>query len=48
MSLEELQDEAAPGMPPPGTLRPLDWLHGENGRLIYDCEPWLLRGGLCK
>jgi len=47
-SFDELQDEPAPGMPPPDTLRPLDWLHGENGRLIYDCEPWLVRGGLCK
>ena len=47
-SFDELQDEPAPGMPPPYALRPLDWMHGENGRLIYDCEPWLVRGGLCK
>jgi arylsulfatase A-like enzyme len=46
--LDELQDEAAPGMPPASALRPLDWMHGEAGRLIYDCEPWLLRGGLCR
>jgi arylsulfatase B len=46
--LDELQDEAAPGMPPASALRTLDWMHGEAGRLIYDCEPWLLRGGLCR
>jgi len=46
--LEELQDEPAPGMPPSNALRPLDWMHGEAGRLIYDCEPWILQGGLCK
>ena len=46
--LEDLQDAPAPGMPPENALRPLDWMHGEAGRLIYDCEPWLLRGGLCK
>ena len=46
--LDALQDEPAPGMPPANALRPLDWMHGEVGRLIYDCEPWLLQGGLCK
>ncbi len=46
--LDELQDEPAPGMPPANALRPLDWMHGEAGRLIYDCEPWILKGGLCK
>jgi arylsulfatase B len=47
--LAELQDQPAPGMPPPRALRPLDWQHGEAGRLIYDCEPYaLLGGGLCK
>ena len=47
--LDELQDEPAPGMPPPFALRPLDWQHGEAGRLIYDCDPWpLLGGGLCR
>jgi len=46
--LDQLQDEPAPGMPPANGLRPLDWMHGEAGRLIYDCEPWILRGGLCK
>ncbi|MFP6662826.1 MAG: sulfatase-like hydrolase/transferase [Deltaproteobacteria bacterium] len=47
--LEELQDIAAPGMSPPYALRSLDWLYGENGRLIYDCEPWpWFEGGLCR
>jgi len=47
--LENLQDAPAPGMPPPEAIRPLDWQHGEAGRLIYDCEPvQLLGGGLCK
>ncbi len=47
--LEDLQDEPARGMPPPFAIRPLDWQHGEAGRLIYDCDPveWL-GGGLCK
>lgn len=46
---DELQDELAPGMPPPYALKTLDWQHGEAGRLIYDCEPYkLLGGGLCK
>lgn len=45
----DLLEEPAPGMPPPDALAPLDWMHGENGRLIYDCEPWaILGGGLCK
>ncbi len=48
-SIEETQPEAAPGMPPAHALVPLDWQHGENGRLIYNCEPYqLLGGGLCK
>ena len=47
--ISELQDAPARGMPPEGALAPLDWMHGENGRLIYDCEPYaLLGGGLCK
>jgi len=47
--LAELQDQPAPGMPPPQALRPLDWQHGEAGRLIYDCEPYaLIGGGLCR
>ncbi|MBW2271549.1 MAG: sulfatase-like hydrolase/transferase [Deltaproteobacteria bacterium] len=49
VSLGELQDEAAPGMPPANALRLLDWQHGEVGRLLYDCEPvQLLGGGLCR
>ena len=36
-------------LPPADALRVLDWMHGENGRLIYDCEPYaLVGGGLCK
>jgi arylsulfatase A-like enzyme len=47
--LAELQTVPAPGMPPPDALRALDWLHGETGRLIYDCEPYpMLGGGLCR
>lgn len=48
-SFEETQDAAAPGMPPPFALKPLDWQHGEAGRLIYNCEPYKFAGGgLCK
>jgi arylsulfatase A-like enzyme len=48
-SIEETQDAAAPGMPPAHALVPLDWQHGEAGRLIYNCEPYkLIGGGLCK
>jgi arylsulfatase A-like enzyme len=46
--IEDLQETPAPGMPPAFALRPLDWQHGEAGRLLYDCEPFLLDGGLCK
>ena len=46
--LADLQDKAAPGMPPAFAIRPLDWQHGEAGRLIYDCDPvQALGGGLC-
>ncbi|MEH6550790.1 MAG: arylsulfatase [Pseudomonadales bacterium] len=45
--LEELQDHAAPGMPPPGLEKSLDWMHGERGRLVYDCETKWWLGGLC-
>jgi arylsulfatase A-like enzyme len=49
IALDALQSEPAPGMPPPYAIRPLDWQHGEAGRLIYDCEPVrLLGGGLCR
>ncbi|MEP5569538.1 MAG: sulfatase-like hydrolase/transferase [Halioglobus sp.] len=48
-SFEETQDEPAPGMPPKFALKPLDFQHGEAGRLIYNCEPYkLLGGGLCQ
>lgn len=47
--LTDLQDQPAPGMAPGFAIRPLDWQHGESGRLIYDCEPYpMLGGGLCK
>ncbi|MEP5765914.1 MAG: arylsulfatase, partial [Halieaceae bacterium] len=47
--LDQLQQDLAPGMPPSGTLIPLDWQYGENGRLIYNCEPYRwLGGGLCR
>lgn len=47
--LDALQDEPALGMAPKDTIPALDWLHGESGRLIYDCEPWpILGGGLCR
>jgi arylsulfatase A-like enzyme len=48
-SLAETQDGPAPGMPPEFALRPLDFQHGEAGRLIYNCEPYKFAGGgLCK
>jgi arylsulfatase A-like enzyme len=47
--VEDLQSTSAPGMPPPEALRVLDYMHGEAGRLIYDCEPvGFLGGGLCR
>ena len=47
--IARLQEETAPGMAPPSVLPALDWMHGESGRLIYDCEPYsLIGGGLCK
>jgi len=46
--IESLLGVPAPGMPPKAVLPILDWKHGEAGRLIYNCEPWLLKGGLCK
>ncbi|MFT4517706.1 MAG: arylsulfatase B [Halioglobus sp.] len=48
-SFAETQDVSAPGMPPPHALKPLDWQHGEAGRLIYNCEPYRIAGGgVCK
>ena len=47
--LDKLQEQPAPGMPPAYALIPLDWQHGESGRLIYNCEPYrMLGGGLCR
>ena len=47
--LEDLQPSPAIGMPPKYALPGLDWMHGEQGRLIYNCEPYpLLGGGLCQ
>jgi arylsulfatase B len=48
-SFADTQDKAAPGMAPAFALPPLDWQHGEAGRLIYNCEPYRFAGGgLCK
>lgn len=45
----ELQPNASGGMPPENAIRMLDWQYGENGRLIYNCEPYRwLGGGLCR
>jgi arylsulfatase A-like enzyme len=47
--VESLRDEPAPGMAPPALRRVLDWQHGEQGRILYDCEPYpLVGGGICK
>jgi arylsulfatase A-like enzyme len=47
--IDELLDEPAPGMAPPEMRRALDWQHGEQGRVLYDCEPWaIVGGGLCR
>lgn len=36
-------------MIPPALRRAFDWQHGEQGRVIYDCEPYaIVGGGLCK
>ena len=44
-----LQSEPSGGMPPEDVIRMLDWQYGENGRLIYNCEPYRWAGGgLCK
>ncbi|CAH0991505.1 Arylsulfatase [Sinobacterium norvegicum] len=47
MPLDKLQNEPAPGMPPAFALRPLDRMHGERGRLVYDCETTWWSLGLC-
>ena len=45
--IDALQEAEAPGMPPPAARLPLDLMHGESGRLIYNCtpRPWLF--GAC-
>jgi arylsulfatase B len=45
--IKDLQSNPAPGMPPPGAERTLDYMHGERGRLIYDCKPKWWLGGVC-
>ena len=46
---DALQGDASGGMPPESAIRMLDWQYGENGRLIYNCEPYRWAGGgLCK
>ena len=45
--LAELQDGPAPGMPPAGLEKILDRMHGERGRLIYDCAPKWWLAGIC-
>lgn len=45
----ELQDETSTGMVPARAMRPLDYLLGERGRIIYNCEPYsIIGGGFCK
>ena len=47
--VEDLLDVPAPGMAPPSVRPMLDYQHGEQGRLIYNCEPYaFLGGGFCK
>jgi arylsulfatase B len=46
--LDELQTDAAPGMPPTRQIEKiLDMQHGERGRLSYDCTPKWWLGGFC-
>jgi hypothetical protein len=45
--ISELQPQPAPGMPPPGSELALDRMHGERGRLIYDCKPKWWLAGVC-
>ena len=41
-----LQERPSRGMPPPRALKPLDYIYGERGRLIYDCDPFPLIGSI--
>ena len=45
--MDELQDFEAPGMPPANARKILDMMHGEAGRLIYDCVPTPWLAGWC-
>ncbi|MCP5093046.1 MAG: sulfatase-like hydrolase/transferase, partial [Gammaproteobacteria bacterium] len=46
--LDTLQDDAAPGTPPPGTIHFLDQNIGERGRLIYGCGTKWPVGDVCQ
>jgi len=46
--IETLQSEPASSMAPtPLIEHTLDYMHGDRGRIIYDCEPILQIGGAC-
>ena len=45
--LDTLQNESAPGAPPPGYLHNLDRSLGERGRLAYDCATQWPVGEVC-
>ena len=47
LPIESLQATEAPGMPPPAARLPLDMMHGEGGRLMYNCTPWPWLLGAC-
>ncbi len=46
--LDSLQDDAASGTPPPGTIHFLDHNIGERGRLLYGCETKWPVGDVCQ
>ncbi|MFT7526519.1 MAG: arylsulfatase B [Arenicella sp.] len=45
--MDEINTVPARGMPPEYAKKILDMMHGEGGRLIYDCEPTPWLGGWC-
>lgn len=45
--LDEIDDKPARGMPPEYAKKWLDIMHGEGGRIIYDCTPQKYLGGFC-
>ena len=45
--LEDINEVTARGMPPENAKKALDMMHGESGRLIYDCVPQRWLGGWC-